>query len=316
MNTRTSDISLKGKVAIVTGANSGTGYGITYHLANRGCKVIMASRNEAKLEEAGIALKKEVPNAELELEILDLTSLSSIKNFTSRVTERYQKIDFLANNAGGGSSKYLKTEDGFEANFCVNYLGHFALTTQLLPLLKDSSRIVNFSSIGYKKFLKHDLDINNLEAKDAGSYNQMQEYCRAKLCSILHSVKLNQEFEKIGSTSKALACHPGWARTNLMNKEGEPVLLRFVFNYIVTPLSKLFGLSQSLYDGALPAVEALTTDTPEPNKVYAPGNKNESTGTPKTWDIDRTHFKEQDIDLLWNKTQEMLRLSVDEYLKA
>ena len=69
----------------------------------------------------------------------------------------------------------------------VNYLGHFAFTTQLLPVLKDGSRIVNFSSIGYKKFLKHQLDIDNLMCQDAESYNQMQEYCKAKLCSILHA---------------------------------------------------------------------------------------------------------------------------------
>ena len=306
--------NLQGKVAIVTGANSGTGYGITYHLAGHGCKVIMASRNRVKLNEAKAELLKQLPNADLEIDVLELTSLASIEAFTQRIHAKYEKIDFLANNAGGGSTKYQTTPEGFEANFFVNYLGHFALTTQLLPVLKDGSRIVNFSSIGYKRFLKHDLDTANLQDHGPKQYNQMQSYCRAKLCCILHAQKLSREFARIGSSSKALSCHPGWARTNLMNKEGEPVLLKILFNYLVTPLSKVFGLSQDLYDGALPAIEALIVDEPEVDKVYAPGNKNESTGQPKPWDIDDSHFKESDIEELWLASEQLLNIKVSDYL--
>ena len=93
--------NLDGKIAIVTGANSGTGYGITYHLAKHNCKVIMASRNEQKLQDAKQKLLKQIPNAKLEVEVLDLTNLESIKNFSERIISSYKKIDFLANNAGG-----------------------------------------------------------------------------------------------------------------------------------------------------------------------------------------------------------------------
>jgi len=210
--------NLDGKVAIVTGANSGTGYGITHHLAKHNCKVIMASRNASKLQDAKKQLMSEIPSAKLEIEIVDLTSLDSIKNFCNSIKSNYEKIDFLVNNAGGGGPKFAQTVDGLEANLTLNYLGLFALTVQLLPVLKDGSRIVNFASIGYKRYLKNDLDVDNLMCDNPDDYNQMQEYCKAKLCAILFAVKLQEEFENMGSTSMALSCHPGYARTSLMTK--------------------------------------------------------------------------------------------------
>lgn len=238
--------------------------------------------------------------------------MTSIKNFCERINSKYTKIDFLANNAGGGNSKFTKTVDGFDQNLTVNYLGHFTLTTQLLPTLKDGSRIVTFSSIGYKRFLKHNLDVDNLMCTDASQYNQMQEYCKAKLCAILFGVKLQKEFERIGSSSMALSCHPGWARTNLMNNS-DSVAMR-IMGKIMNSISGAIGLSQDLYNGALPAIEALITDEPKPNMVYSP-SKRESTGVPIPIEIDKTHFKEEDIDKLWDKTQKILTLKVSDYLE-
>ncbi|MCT4581085.1 MAG: SDR family NAD(P)-dependent oxidoreductase [Flavobacteriales bacterium] len=303
--------NLNGKVAIVTGANSGTGYGITYHLAKHNCKVIMASRNKRKLEDARNKLKIEVPHAKLEIEVLELTSLASIETFAERIKKKYKKIDFLANNAGGGG-KYTTTVDGLEENLMINYLGHFALTTQLLPILKEESRIVTFSSIGYKRFLKNDLDVEHLMCGNEADYNQMKEYCKAKLCTILFSIKLQQEFEKIGSKSMALSCHPGYARTNLLTKSSNPVGIR-ILGTVMNAVSGLFGLSQSLYDGALPAIEALIADKAQPNVVYSPKNR-ESTGVPIPIEIDHTHYKDEDIDQLWIKTQELIGIKVENYL--
>ena len=181
-------------------------------------------------------------------------------------------------------------------------------------MLKDGSRIVNFASIGYKRFLKEDLDTEKLECTDPKEFNQMQEYCRAKLCCILHSVKLSEKFDEIGSPSLALACHPGAARTSLMYGDGVPLYLQLVFRFGVAPLMALFRMSHSLYDGALPAVEALIADDAKPGMVYAPGNRNELAGEPKAWEIDKTRYKDADIERLWRKSQEMLGLSVDDYL--
>ena len=305
--------NLDGKVAIVTGANSGTGYGITTHLAKHNCKVIMASRNESKLQDAKIQLMSEVPNAKLEIEIVDLTSLDSIKNFCNRIKSNYAKIDFLANNAGGGGSKYIQTADGFEENFTLNYLGLFALTVQLLPVLKDGSRVVNFSSMGYKRFLRNDLDVDNLMVTNPDDYNQMQEYCKAKLCAILFAVRLHEEFEKAGSTSMALSCHPGYARTSLQTKAENPLGMR-ILGTVMNTVSGLLGLSHDLYDGALPAIEALIADDAKPNMVYSPSSRNELTGDPIAIEIDRTHFVDEDIDKLWNKSQELLKINVGDYL--
>lgn len=316
MNNYANIPNLTGKTAIVTGANSGTGYGITYHLAKHGCKVIMASRSEQKLRQAAIKMKAEVPGANLQLEVLDITSMKSIKDFSDRIKTQYGRVDFLANNAGAGHHSYVETEDGLEENLTVNYLGHFALTTHLLPVLLDNSRIVNFSSIGYKKFLKNDLDVNNLMCTNPAEYNQMQEYCKAKLCAILHSVKLQREFDRLGINSKALACHPGNARTELMNKDHNKFALRVAFKYIISPMMKVTGISQSLYDGALPAIETLIADKVETEVVYSPSSKLEATGAPIALPIDTTHFQQSDIDALWLKTQDLLQLSVEDYLTA
>ena len=304
--------NLDGKVAIVTGANSGTGYGATYHLAKHNCKVIMASRNESKLQDARKQLMSEIPGAKLEIEIVDLTSLDSIKNFCNRIKSNYEKIDFLVNNAGGGGSKYKQTVDGLEQNFTLNYLGHFALTTQLLPVLKDGSRVVNFASIGYKRYLKNDLDVDNLMCNHQDDYNQMQEYCKAKLCSILFAVKLQEQFENMGSNSMALSCHPGYARTSLM-ANADTVGMR-ILGTVMNTVSGALRMSHSLYDGALPAIEALIADDAQPNMVYSPSAKNEMTGDPIAREIDHTHFKDEDIDRLWDKTQELLEMNVGEYL--
>ena len=305
--------NLDGKLAIVSGANSGTGYGITHHLAKHNCKVIMASRTESKLQEARKQLLGKIPNAQLEIEVVDITSLDSVRKFCNHIKNNYKKIDFLVNNAGGGNAKYIQTEDGFEQNLTVNYLGHFALTTQILPVLKNESRIVNFSSIGYKQFLKNKLDVDNLMCDNAEDYNQMQEYCKAKLCAILHAVKLQKEFERIGSSSMALSCHPGFARTNLMAQPG--TFSARLLSKVINGVSTVFGMSHSLYDGALPAIEALIADNAQPNMVYSPKSKRELTGAPIPIEIDRTHFEDSDIDKLWDKTQELLGIKVSDYLQ-
>lgn len=305
--------NLEGKVAIVTGANSGTGYGITYHLAKHNCKVIMASRNARKLQDAKKRLMDEIPNAHLEIEVVDITSLNSIKEFSDRIKNRYSKIDFLANNAGGGGNKYTLTTDHLEQQLAVNYLGHFAITTQLLPVLKEGSRIVTFSSIGYKRFLKNDLDVENLMCKNEADFNQMQEYCKAKLCSVLFAVKLQDEFERIGSSSMSLSCHPGWARTNLFG-QSDAVSFKLL-GKVMNGVSGVLGLSQSLYDGALPAIEALVADNAQPKVVYSP-KRRESTGAPVPVEIDHTHFKDEDIDKLWLKSQELVGLQVENFLQV
>ncbi len=307
---------LTDKIAIVTGANSGTGYGITYHLAKHNCKVIMASRNKEKLQKAKAELLKELPYAQLEIEVVDITDMMSIKDFCKRIKSKYSKIDFLANNAGGGSDKFKMTADGLETVLTVNYLGHFALTIQLLPVLKEQSRIVTFSSIGYKLFLENDLDVDNLMLTNKADFNSMQEYCKGKLCCILFSVKLQEEFKKIGSKSMSLACHPGWARTNLMMQE-ETNKDTHAQKVKMNEEARMRGDNHSLFDGALPAIEALIADDAKSGVVYSPKNDTsipESVGEPIPREIDQSHYKKEDIDKLWIKSQELTKITVSEFL--
>ncbi len=313
MNNYANIPNLEGKKAIVTGANSGTGYGVTYHLAKNNCKVIMASRNQQRLEEAREKLLKEIPDAQLELEVVEITDLTSIREFCDRVNSNYDNIDFLVNNAGGGSTAFTKTADGLETVLTVNYLGHFALTALLLPVLKNASRIVTFSSAGYKTLLEDDLDIDNLMIEQASDFDEMQEYCKGKLCSVLFMVKLHEEFEKMGSSSMALSCHPGFARTNLNGQEGRSEEIKAGWTKFVED-GRAAGQNHSLYDGALPAIEALVADDAKPKVVYAPDGENELVGNPIPYEIDHTHYQDKDIDKLWVKSQELVNINVEEYL--
>lgn len=149
MASNSNNVSLTGKTIIITGANAGIGYETALELAKRDAHLILACRDQKRGQEALDKIKNESNNTKIELELLDLSSLKSIKEFSERIQKKLNRLDVLINNAGLlGPPKRQLTQDGFEATFGVNHLGHFYLTNQLLDLLKKSapSRIVNLSS--------------------------------------------------------------------------------------------------------------------------------------------------------------------------
>ncbi len=295
--------SQEGKVAIVTGANSGLGYFTSKGLAENGAEVVMACRNKAKAEEAVDTLLKDVPGAKLKVMELDLSDLSSVKTFTEQFTKEYKKLDLLINNAGLMAIPYRKTKDGFEMQFGVNHLGHFALSAQLFALLRSTpgARIVIVSSMAHK-FGNMDLDNLNWEK----NYRKWSAYGRSKLANILFMLELAERVDSKGIELKVLAAHPGYAASNLLEKgaemNGRPWLIKagHMVNSIV---------AQSTEMGALPSLYAATSEEVEQGGYYGPGGFNEMRGHPvRVYPNNKKIGKDSRVKL-WERSEELTGVS-------
>jgi len=204
--------SQKGKIAIVTGANSGLGKEITIGLAKKEIKVIMACRNQSKAEAAKAEVLSQVNNADIEIMLLDLNSLESVRNFAVAFGEKYDRLDLLIENAGIMIPPLSKTEDGFESQMGVNYFSHFLLANLLYPLLNktEGARIATTSSLAHERGR---INFDNLNAEK--SYSKMGAYGQSKLACLLFAYELKRRLEKAGSNVIAVSSHPGVSKTNL-----------------------------------------------------------------------------------------------------
>ncbi|KAI8489991.1 PREDICTED: retinol dehydrogenase 14-like [Branchiostoma belcheri] len=205
-----SQASLKDKTAVVTGANTGIGLEVAKDLARRGAKVILACRNETRAEAAVAQIVQETGNENVMTLKLDLASLSSVREFSQKVTEGEDRLDILVNNAGICCPQST-TEDGIETQLQVNHLGHFLLTNLLLDLLKKSapSRVVVVASSVHKTSKGINFEDINYE-KD---YVAFPVYAQSKLANILFTRELAKRLEGTGVT--AYAAHPGLVKTEL-----------------------------------------------------------------------------------------------------
>jgi NAD(P)-dependent dehydrogenase (short-subunit alcohol dehydrogenase family) len=202
---------LSGTSVFITGANSGLGQETARAMAAKGAHVIMAGRDQDKLDEAVAAIRADVPSAELDTITVDLGSLENIRASTSRARQRFAKIDILINNAGVMATPFTHTADGFEMQFGTNHLGHFALTGELMPLIErgTAKRIVNLSSRGHHMGPVHFDDPNFVHRP----YDPWSSYGQSKTANILFTVGLEQHFAVLGI--HAYAVHPGGIQTNL-----------------------------------------------------------------------------------------------------
>jgi NAD(P)-dependent dehydrogenase (short-subunit alcohol dehydrogenase family) len=203
---------LSGKHVVVTGANSGLGYGMAKRLASGGADVVLAVRNHSKGENAAAEIRREVPGANLSVEVIDLASLASVEAFTDRLVDDGRPIDVLINNAGVMTPPDRQlTSDGFELQFGANHLGHFALTGRLLPLLRNG-RVVTVSSLAAgQRHIRFD-DVNAEH-----EYKPMYSYGIAKLSQLMFAFELDRRSRdgQWGVTSNA--AHPGLSKTNLLS---------------------------------------------------------------------------------------------------
>lgn len=214
MSWSTADIpNLNGKVAVVTGANSGLGLESVKALAGAGAHVVMAARNQDKAAAARDRIVAAHPNASLEIVELDLGSFESTKMAAARIAANHPRVDILINNAGLMAMPERRTADGYEMQFGVNHLGHWLFTAGLLePMLAaDAARVVTVTSTAHLTGKPVDPENVNME----GDYSAWGAYGRAKLANFHFALGLQREFDKHGVRAQSLVAHPGLSHTNL-----------------------------------------------------------------------------------------------------
>ena len=207
---------LSGRTAVVTGANSGLGLETTRELARKGARVVMACRNRDKAEAARADVLRDAPGATVDVEILDLASLDSVRAFAERFGDG--RLDVLYCNAGIMAIPRSETDDGFETQFGVNVLGHFALVGRLLDALlaTDGSRVVWLSSMAA---WTGTIAFGDLQGRE--SYSRWGAYNQSKLADLMLAFEMNRRLQNAGATTLSVAAHPGLSNTNLQQTSAE-----------------------------------------------------------------------------------------------
>jgi NAD(P)-dependent dehydrogenase (short-subunit alcohol dehydrogenase family) len=264
---------LNGKTAVITGATGGLGYETALALAGAGAVVVLTGRNDAKGRNAIQRIRGQFPNAKVSYETLDLASLASVADFAKRLSTAQRSLDLLVNNAGVmAPPERQATADGFELQFGTNYLGHYALTAQLLPLLRHGNqpRVVNLSSLAHRVGA-----INFADLQGARSYVPWKAYSQSKLAMLMFALELQRRSDAAGWGLMSNAAHPGYARTDLIaNGPGASGLL--------WQLNKFFQpyVSHSAAEGALPTLFAATSPEAKNAGYYGPNWFYELKGPP------------------------------------
>jgi NAD(P)-dependent dehydrogenase (short-subunit alcohol dehydrogenase family) len=276
---------LSGRIYIVTGANSGSGFATSKQLAEQGAHVIGACRRVEAGKEAFADL--EDIRGSVEVMKLDLASLASVRRFAEAFLAKYDRLDGLVNNAGVMYPPKGKTEDGFETQFGINYLGHFLLTELLLDTLKASApaRIICVSSVAHAgmRGVYGEIDFDDLNF-DKREYDAYQAYANSKLAIVLHALDLARRLE--GTGVSAFSVHPGWIRSNLIASSGGAVG-KFVQNILLRPFSGLLG-TMSWFEGAQTTLHCLLDDDApnhsgeyySQNSILYPNKENRPGGWP------------------------------------
>jgi NAD(P)-dependent dehydrogenase (short-subunit alcohol dehydrogenase family) len=290
-----------GRVAVVTGANTGIGYHTAAVLAYRGAHVVLAVRN---LEKGNAALSRIVaarPGADVTLQALDLTSLDSVHTAADALRSAYPRIDLLINNAGVMLTPKQVTKDGFELQFGTNHLGHFALTGLLLDHLLPvrGSRVVTVSSMGHR--LRAAIHFDDLQWER--SYNRGAAYGQSKLANLLFTYELQRRLGDQPGTNKsarstiAVAAHPGSSHTELTRN----------LPRIIKPVADVFGpvLFQSAAMGALPTLRAATDPAVQGGQYYGPDGFGEQRGHPKVVNSSAQSHDENLQRRLWTVSEEL-----------
>ncbi|OBH08517.1 SDR family NAD(P)-dependent oxidoreductase [Mycobacterium sp. E1747] len=283
-----------GRVAVITGANTGLGYQTAAALADHGARVVLAVRNLDKGKDAAARIAAKSPHADVALQELDLTSLDSVRAAADQLKSDYDHIDLLINNAGVMYTPKETTKDGFEMQFGTNHLGHFALTGLLLERLLPvpGSRVVTVSSIGHR--ILADIHFDDLQWER--SYNRVAAYGQAKLANLLFTYELQRRLAPRGTTIAA-AAHPGGSNTELGRYT--PAAFR--------PLVNVFFnvIAQDAAMGALPTLRAATDPGVLGGQYYGPDGFGEARGYPK---LVGSSKKSHDAELqrrLWEVSEEL-----------
>lgn len=214
---------MKGKVCVVTGANSGVGFATVLTLARLGAQVVLVCRTRARGETALKRIVKRVPSADLSLAVSDLASLEQVRRLGSQLAANFPGIDLLVNNAGVYRAGLEQTEDGFERTLMVNHLSHFLLTHMLLSsLLRAGGRVINVSSNGHRGAKLTRAPLEEI-IRGHGGYSGVRAYCDSKLANILFTAELARRYP--ADRLSVVALHPGVLATRIWNRNLHPLSL-------------------------------------------------------------------------------------------
>lgn len=293
-----------GRIALVTGANGGLGLETARALAAKGAHVIMAARNQEKAQQAFEDIRASHPEASIELRELDLGSLASVETLSEGVLADFDRLDLLVNNAGVMGIPRAETSDGFEMQFGVNHLGHYALTARLLPLLTatSGSRVVTVTSTARHFGKPVDADNPHL----AGNYTEWGAYGQSKLANLHFALGLQQRLRGASAPTVSLVAHPGLSNTDLQShsvRETEGGASQRFFEW----LAQHTGMSAAR--GALPQLRAATDPGARGGEFYAPrfGNNGAAVRRPL---VGRSHNQDA-IEALFAVSEAETGLTID-----
>lgn len=258
-----------GKIVIVTGGNTGIGYETALALYEVGAHVVLACRDLKKAENAADKIRKLPGKGTLGLSKLDLSDLADIARFAAQFQMEYNRLDILINNAGVMLPPPMLTSDGLELQFGVNFLGHFALTLQLLSLLTETqdSRIVTVSSGAAKQV--NEIDFDNLRLEK--SYDAQYSYAVSKLANLQFAFEVDRKLKDFGYHVASVAVHPGVVYTDLQ---------RFIPQDILENAFAQFSQVSEAWQGALTTLYAATNPSVKSGEFYGPDGENEYSGYP------------------------------------
>lgn len=289
-----------GRNVVVTGANSGLGFETTKAFASKGAHVVMACRSEERGNRAREDILADQPDASLSVGHLDLADLESVASFAATVTDEHDSIHVLCNNAGVMALPRKETEDGFEFQFGVNHLGHFALTGHLLETLRDTdgeTRVVTQSSGLHRNGKIRFDDLHSTE-----SYDKWGAYAQSKLANLLFAYELDRRLTAAGASVTSVACHPGYADTDLQRRGPEMAgsTLRLWAMKVANAL-----LAQSAAAGALPMLYAATAPDVEGGDYVGPGGFQQMRGSPERQESSERSYDESTAERLWEVSAEL-----------
>jgi NAD(P)-dependent dehydrogenase (short-subunit alcohol dehydrogenase family) len=283
-----------GRVAVVTGANSGLGLVTARELARAGARVVVACRNTAKGESAVEGL-----NGDLVVEALDLADLSSVRDFAERFADGHEGLDLLVNNAGVMALPRRETADGFEMHIGTNHLGHFALTGLLLEqlLARPDPRVVTVSSPAHRMGR---ISFGDLQGERR--YWRWAAYGQSKLANLLFAFELQRRSEAAGLPLRSVAAHPGYAATNLQSRAGDDVL-SVIEGRVMAITNRVLAQDQEM--GALPLVYAATVADLPGGSYVGPDGPFEQRGYPKLVGASSAARNSESARRLWDVSEDL-----------
>lgn len=294
--------SQQGRIAIVTGANSGLGYETALALAQKDIHVVMACRSQQRAQEACDQIKAEVPKASLEIGLVDLSKLDSVRHFANEYLANHERLDLLINNAGVMMPPYQVTEDGFELQMGANHFGHFLLTGLLLPRMLSTphSRVVSLSSIAHRN---GQIDFEKIQLERKGTdlekknYSAVKSYEQSKLACLMFGLELQRRLEATGQTqTMSTIAHPGVSVTNL--GQHLPMIVQKIIGPLIAPF-----FTHPPKEGAKPTLWAALGPA-EGGDYFGPQRMREMKGDPGKAKIEAQAKNESVAKRLWEISEQ------------